>query len=551
MKASEFIAKLQNIVDNYKTLYVMGCFGAPMTPTNKKRYTQNHKYNKQASRTKMINAASSDTFGFDCVCLIKGVLWGWNGNASKTYGGAGYACNGVPDIGADTMITKCSGVSTNFSNIVPGEAVWMSGHIGVYIGGGKVIECTPAFKNCVQVTYCSNIRSVAGKNNRKWTKHGKLPYITYDVSEGSVSTPSSPVPSVPTTSGSSNEEKIWNFLKSKGYNNYGIAGLMGNLYAESGLIPTNVQNSYERKLGYTDSTYTQAVDSGSYTNFVKDAAGYGLAQWTYWSRKQNLLNYAKAENKSIGDLDMQLGFLVQELSQYKGMDSTLKNAKSVKEASDFVLVNYERPANMSDTTKNKRASYGQTYYDKFAKGSTTSAVVTPNKTVKWTGKINATSLNVRIGAGTGNANLSEYPTLSNGYKVGVCDTVKAPNGDNWYYVKIDGVKGTVYGYVSAAYVVEDKPATTATPSNDPTVKPDNKIDKKVVWAGKVVNATVLNVRTWAGTENPRLTACPGLKAGQTVGVCDVVKAKDGSLWYYILIQNKWYGFVHSNYIQRV
>ena len=44
--------------------------------------------------------------------LIKGILWGWDGDASRTYGGAGYAINGVPDIGADTMITKCTGVST-------------------------------------------------------------------------------------------------------------------------------------------------------------------------------------------------------------------------------------------------------------------------------------------------------------------------------------------------------------------------------------------------------------------------------------------------------
>lgn len=186
MKASEFIKKLQDIVDNYKTLYVMGCFGAPLTGGNVSRYCTNHSYNKQAARTAMIRAAANQNppvYGFDCVCLIKGVLWGWNGNASKTYGGAGYAVNGVPDIGADTMITKCSGVSTDFSKIVPGEAVWLKGHIGVYIGGGKVIECTPAFKNCVQVTACLNIGAISGMNGRKWTKHGKLPYITYDTAE--------------------------------------------------------------------------------------------------------------------------------------------------------------------------------------------------------------------------------------------------------------------------------------------------------------------------------------------------------------------------------
>ena len=84
----EFIEELKNIANKYKTLYVMGCFGAPMTEANKKRYTTNHSYNKQASRVKMINAATSDTFGFDCVNLIKGVLWGWKGDKTKTYGGA-------------------------------------------------------------------------------------------------------------------------------------------------------------------------------------------------------------------------------------------------------------------------------------------------------------------------------------------------------------------------------------------------------------------------------------------------------------------------------
>ncbi len=181
MKASEFVKKLVDIAKNYKTLYVMGCFGAPMTSANKARYCNNHKYNTQASRTKFIKAASADTFGFDCVCLIKGVLWGWCGDKKKTYGGAKYAVNGVPDIGADTMITKCSDISTNFDEIEVGEAVWTNGHIGIYIGDGLAVECTPAWKNCVQITACNCKKT--GYNTRNWKKHGKLPYIEYDVIE--------------------------------------------------------------------------------------------------------------------------------------------------------------------------------------------------------------------------------------------------------------------------------------------------------------------------------------------------------------------------------
>ena len=166
-----------------------------------------------------------------------------------------------------------------------------------------------------------------------------------------------------------NEEKIWKFLKSKGFTDFGVSGLMGNLYAESGLSPINLQNSYEKKLNFTDQSYTQAVDNGSYTNFVKDAAGYGLAQWTYWSRKQNLLNYARSVGKSIGDLDMQLEFLCKELSGYSTVWKTLQSATSVFEASNAVLLQYERPANQSEAVQNKRASYGQAYYDKFAQST--------------------------------------------------------------------------------------------------------------------------------------------------------------------------------------
>jgi hypothetical protein len=139
--------RAKEVATNYKTLYVMGCFGAPMTDSNKKRYCNNHTYNKDTKRTEMIQAATPDTFGFDCVCLIKGLLWGWNGDQSKVYGGAKYASNNVPDINADAMFRACLEPSSDFSKIEIGEAVWMKGHIGVYIGDGLSVECTPKWDN--------------------------------------------------------------------------------------------------------------------------------------------------------------------------------------------------------------------------------------------------------------------------------------------------------------------------------------------------------------------------------------------------------------------
>lgn len=168
--------------------------------------------------------------------------------------------------------------------------------------------------------------------------------------------------------GTCTEEKIWNYLKKKGLNDYGTAGLMGNLFAESGLKPTNLQNSCEKSIRMTDAEYTKAVDNGTYCNFVRDKAGYGLAQWTYWSRKQRLLEYAKKECKSIGDLEMQLEFLVKELREsYSPVMKTLKTATSVRQASDVVLLKFERPADSGTAVQKKRASYGEKYYGKYAK----------------------------------------------------------------------------------------------------------------------------------------------------------------------------------------
>ena len=172
-----------------------------------------------------------------------------------------------------------------------------------------------------------------------------------------------PAVSVPVTD---TEKTIWDFLYGKLGNAYGAAGMMGNLYAESALRPNNLQNTYEKKLGMTDAEYTAAVDGGSYTNFVRDSAGYGLAQWTYCSRKQALLEFAQAAGKSIGDLQMQLDFLWKELQGYTSVLNTLKTATTMKAASDAVLTGYERPADQGDAVKENRAGYGQSYFDKYA-----------------------------------------------------------------------------------------------------------------------------------------------------------------------------------------
>ena len=178
--ANELATACKNVATNYKTLYVMGCIGAPMNESNKKRYTANYDYNTKAERKAKIEAATADTFGFDCVCLIKSLLWGWSGDASKTYGGAKYASCGVPDIGTEQLIDVCSDVSADFSNVEMGELLWMKGHVGVYIGGGLAVECTPSWDDGVQITAVYNMGKRSGYNGRTWKKHGKLPYVTYD-----------------------------------------------------------------------------------------------------------------------------------------------------------------------------------------------------------------------------------------------------------------------------------------------------------------------------------------------------------------------------------
>lgn len=150
-------------------------------------------------------------------------------------------------------------------------------------------------------------------------------------------------------------------------NEIGVDALLGNLDAESGLKSTNLQNTFNTKFGMSDEAYTAAVDTGAYGNFASDSAGYGLAQWTSSGRKAGLLQYAKNAATSIGDENMQCGYLLYELATaYKSVLEALKTATSIREASDIVLTKFERPKDQSEAVQKYRASLGEKYYAMFS-----------------------------------------------------------------------------------------------------------------------------------------------------------------------------------------
>ncbi|WP_304964962.1 phage tail tip lysozyme [uncultured Oscillibacter sp.] len=365
------------------------------------------------------------------------------------------------------------------------------------------------------------------------------------------------------------EERIWVFLKAQGLTDAGIAGLMGNLYAESGLRPNNLQNSYEGKLGMADAEYTERVDSGSYTNFVRDSAGYGLCQWTYWSRKEAMLAYAKKAGKSIGDLEMQLGFLMQELSSgYKTVLATLKTASSVRSASDAVLLQFERPADQSETVKVKRAGYGQKYFDKYAqKGSAsimgftnsslaTVTMISPNRTPNRNHAIDTITIHCFVGQVTAKRGCEVFQPSSKGascnYVVGYDGSIglcveekdrswctggyKKVNGVN-VPIRVNGISGSSNDYQAVTievasdtthpYAITDK-AMTALIELCADICQRNGI-KQLLWSGDknlVGNPAKQNltVHRWFANK-----ACPGDYIYQRLGdIAAKVNAKLGT-----------------------
>ena len=219
-----------------------------------------------------------------------------------------------------------------------------------------------------------------------------------------------------------NEKAIWDFLIKKTDNPYGTAALMGNLMAESSLNPKNTTGA---KAGAA--TYVADADSGK-IDFVHDGVAFGLVQWCYWSRKQGLLDYAKQKDASVGDLQTQLEYMWQELQSYKTVLNAVKTATNIREASDVVMLKYEKPATKTESAKQKRANYGQKYFDQFAKASPQ----TPQ------GKMVVARVSVNIRTGDGKT-FAKIGSLAAGKSLQYVAT--AENG--WYAVRFNNQVGWV------------------------------------------------------------------------------------------------------------
>ena len=154
------------------------------------------------------------------------------------------------------------------------------------------------------------------------------------------------------------------------------------------------------------------------------------------------------------------------------------------------------------------------------------------KTVMFVGECTGNDVNVRTGPGTSYPNITVYAQLDKGNRVDVLEQM-----GSWYLIRI---AGKYEGYIYAKYikkVEETKQESSGT-----------SLNRNPQWTGKVT--TLLNVRSWAGAENPRSKSYPQLAKGNLVDVCDTIKAKNGDDWYYIRIAGKIYGFVNADYISK-
>ena len=139
--------------------------------------------------------------------------------------------------------------------------------------------------------------------------------------------------------GPSVEAQILGWLKGQGMSNAGIAGILGNLQAESGMNPG-------------------AVEGGN-------GEGHGLLQWSF-SRKADLLAFAQQRGTSWQDLGTQLSFLARELTAYPSMWNQLLTASDPRVASQLFSNTFVRPG-----IYGPRDDYAASFFQAMQSGSLT------------------------------------------------------------------------------------------------------------------------------------------------------------------------------------
>ena len=152
-------------------------------------------------------------------------------------------------------------------------------------------------------------------------------------------------------------QTIYNALRAAGLTKEGACALMGNMRAESGMRPDIAQRGMTR---LTDAQYTAAVDAGT-IDFARDAVGYGLCQWTYRTRKAELLAFARERGVSVGDEQTQVQFCLRELKRdFASVWALLTGSHGLYECARAVCVEFERPAVNNVET---RYRYAQEFYE--------------------------------------------------------------------------------------------------------------------------------------------------------------------------------------------
>lgn len=124
-------------------------------------------------------------------------------------------------------------------------------------------------------------------------------------------------------------DPIVKYLASKGYTKIAIAGIIGNWVQESGLEPNNCQNSCEDRFGGdNESCAYKETDRPD-----NKQCGYGLAQWTYGTRKDLMIQYNQQDGRALSDLGFQLDFFNYEAdNNYPSLKTEINKDTTPEEA---------------------------------------------------------------------------------------------------------------------------------------------------------------------------------------------------------------------------